>query len=266
MRLLLCPPDFYGIEYEINPWMHREHGADRVLASRQWQQLRAQFLELGCAVDLIAPQPGLPDMVFTANAGLICGGDAVPSNFRHRERQGEAPHFTRWFAENGFAVRSLPADLVFEGEGDALFCGETLFCGYRYRSDIRSRRQLGEWFRCLTISVELVDERFYHLDTCFCPLPGGGAAWFPPAFDAYGQSAIRQHCEFLIDVVPEEAIRFACNAVVIGKNVVLSEGCPRLMNELEQRGYRCHPLSMTEFIKSGGSCKCLTLLVPARKG
>lgn len=263
-KLLLCPPDYYGIEYEINPWMSRSRGAKLELAREQWQQLHVTLKSLGCEIELIPSQPKLPDMVFTANAGLAVGRRFIRSNFRFKERRGEAPHFERWFADQGYEVVQLPEELFFEGEGDALFCGDTLFCGYRHRSDIQSHQRIGELLKCLTISVELIDERFYHLDTCFCPLPEGGAVWYPAAFDEYGQRAIRQHVQRLIDVPSNEALHFACNAVVVGKHVVLPEGCPALTRTLETGGYQCRPLPMSEFIKAGGACKCLTLWLPQR--
>jgi N-dimethylarginine dimethylaminohydrolase len=263
-RVLLCSPDHYGIEYEINPWMNRAQAADRPLAVKQWEQLRDRLEKLDCKVEFVPPQQGLPDMVFTANAGLVVGSQFIRSNFRHPERQGEAPLFERWFAEHGYTVARLPDQLFFEGEGDALFCGDTLFCGYRFRSDIQSHQWLGEALRRLVISVELVDSRFYHLDTCFCPLGEGRALWFPPAFDDYGQRAIREHIPELIDLPPEEALRFACNAVVLGRDLLVSEGCPKLRAALTQRDYRVHELPMTEFIKAGGACKCLMLLLPQR--
>jgi N-dimethylarginine dimethylaminohydrolase len=263
MTLLLCPPDHYGIEYEINPWMRRSRNAEPGLARAQWQGLCDGLKGLGCGIEIVPPQPGLPDMVFTANAGLVVGRRFIRSNFRHKERRGEAEHFERWFAEHDFEIVTLPPELFFEGEGDALYCRDVLFCGYRFRSDIRSHQRLAELLGCLAISVELVDERFYHLDTCFCPLPDGGALWFPAAFDEYGQRAIREHCGPLSEVQPAEAVHFACNAVVVGQVMVLPEGCPRLTAHLAERGYRCHALPMTEFIKAGGACKCLTLYLPA---
>ena len=125
------------------------------------------------------PQKGLPDMVFTANAALVSGRVAFLCNFRHKERQGEAEHFARWLEEHSFVVQRLPGASYFEGEGDALFCGETLFCGYRIRSDVRSHEYLAEKLDCLAISLDLVNDRFYHVDTCFCPLPDGRAFYFP---------------------------------------------------------------------------------------
>ncbi len=263
-KLLLCPPDHYGIEYEINPWMDRARNVAPALARTQWDGLRDKLRELGCSIELIAPQPKLPDMVFTANAGLVVGREFIRSNFRFPERRGEETQFEAWFTERGYKSVGLPNGLFFEGEGDALFCGEVLFCGYRFRSDIRSHQWLGDRLKCLAVSVELIDERFYHLDTCFCPLSDGEAIWYPAAFDHYGQKAIRHHIRHLIDVAPEEAMQFACNAVVCGREVVLPEGCPRLANELRARGWHSHPLAMTEFLKAGGACKCLTLLLPQR--
>lgn len=263
-ELLLCPPDYYGIEYEINPWMSRARGADAALAQQQWKNLHGTLSQLGCKIHLVKPRPKLPDMVFTANAGLAVGRKFIPSNFRHKERAGEAPHFARWMEEHGYEIAWLPAELYFEGEGDALFEGETLFCGYKFRSDINSHRAVADMLGCLVISVELVDPRFYHLDTCFCPLPDGSAFWFPAAFDEYGQRAIREQVKELVDVEEAEAMHFSCNAVVLGRQIVLPEGAPKLVTKLRERGYKCHELPMSEFLKAGGACKCLTMFLPQR--
>jgi N-dimethylarginine dimethylaminohydrolase len=263
-KLLLCPPDHYGIEYQINPWMDRTHGAEPELAREQWQRLHDTLQGLGCEIGLIQPQQSLPDMVFTANAGLVVGRKFIRSNFRFRERQGEESHFEQWFADHGYEVLLLPEGHYFEGEGDALFCGDVLFCGYRFRSDIQSHRRLGELLGCLVISVELTDARFYHLDTCFCPLPDGGAIWYPGAFDDYGQCAIRQHVPSLIEVSAAAALHFACNAIPLGTQVVVPEGCPQLASGLAARGCQTHALPMSEFIKAGGACKCLGLFLPQR--
>ena len=113
-ELLLCSPDYYGIEYEINPWMSRARGAEVALAKKQWEQLQATLSRLDCKVHVIAPQPGLPDMVFTANAGLTVGREFIPSNFRHKERAGEQPFFAKWMQQHGYEVHWLPENLYFE--------------------------------------------------------------------------------------------------------------------------------------------------------
>jgi N-dimethylarginine dimethylaminohydrolase len=258
-RILMCPPDFYGIEYEINPWMDRAIGSDPIESHRQWRALHDTLVDLGVEVELMDAQPGLPDLVFTANAGLVYGNHFLSSRFRHGVRQGETPHFDRWARAHGFEVVTLPASHNFEGAGDALFCGPTLYAGYRFRSDARSHHWIGERLGVPVLPLELVDPRFYHLDTCFCPIDEHAAIYYPGAFDDYGRSVLGGQIDTLIEVSAEEAVSFSCNAVVVGKTVVLNDGAPKLARALEDLGFEARPLHLTEFIKAGGSAKCLTL-------
>jgi len=257
--ILMCPPDYYGIEYEINPWMSRSRGSDALRAQEQWGGLRSQLESLGVDVRLMNPVAGLPDLVFTANAGLVFRDVVYLSRFRHPERQKETPVDADWFQANGFDPRAVPAGMDFEGAGDALFVGETLVAGYLVRSDARAEQWLASQMGCEVIPVQLVDTRYYHLDTCFCPLDSTSALWYPPAFDEYGRNAIPASVPTLIAVNDAEATRFACNAVVVGKHVVLNSGCPELERELRRRGFTAHATPLDEFIKAGGSAKCLTL-------
>jgi len=257
--LLMCPPEHYGIEYEINPWMDRRRAANRPQAQRQWQDLVQLLTALGARIELIEPVPGLPDMVFTANAGLVFRDCVMLSRFRHAERAGERRHFARWFQAHGFRLIELPEDYAFEGAGDALFCGETLVAGYLIRSDVRSHQWVAQHLDCPLVVAELINPYFYHLDTCFCPLRQGSAIWYPEAFDRYGRQAIEAAVAELIEVDREEAYRFACNAVVLGRHVVTPSGCPRLHRALRRAGFEPHEVELTEFQKAGGSAKCLTL-------
>ena len=258
-RILMCRPEYYGIEYEINPWMNRERNADREVALRQWFGLRDILERLGVEVELIAPVKGLPDLVFTANAGVVRGEVFVPSVFRHQQRQGESPHFERWFRQRGWKVQPLSARASFEGAGDALYCGSTLFAGYLHRSEIGCHAALGELFECQVLSLELVDPRFYHLDTCFCPLSPGEAVYYPGAFDDYGRRVLQSNIANLYEVPEADAVRFGCNAVVVGKDVVHNAGCEGLAKILADAEFRSHPTDLDEFLKAGGSAKCLTL-------
>ncbi|MFO0863471.1 MAG: arginine deiminase-related protein [Gemmataceae bacterium] len=258
-RILMCPPDFFGIEYEINPWMSRHRGAAPDRARLQWQQLHATLVSLGVTVEMMQPQQGLPDLVFTANAGVVYEKRFFSSRFRHEVRARETPHFDAWFADHGYTVEHLPEGTYFEGAGDALFCGDILFAGYRIRSDVRGHQNLGEAIGCRVLPMELVDPRFYHLDTCFCPIAPGYAIWFPGAFDRYGRKVIETHIPYRIEVAEDEAVRFACNAVVIGKTVVMNAGSDKLAAALGEWGYAVRFCELDEFIKSGGSAKCLTI-------
>lgn len=258
-RILMCPPDYYGIEYEINPWMSRSRAAVRDDALRQWQSLRDTLTGLGVTVELLTPQPGLPDLVFTANAGLVFANRFFNARFRHEVRARETPFFDAWFRDHGFATEHLPEGFYFEGAGDALFCGRTLFAGYRIRSDVRGHQYLGRALGVQVLPLELVNTRYYHLDTCFCPLAPGEALWYPPAFDDYGRKVVERHIPSLIDVNDAEAARFGCNAVVVGKTVITNTGCPQLAADLRTRGYEPVAVQLDEFLKAGGSAKCLTI-------
>jgi N-dimethylarginine dimethylaminohydrolase len=259
-RFLMCPPDYYGIEYEINPWMHRQIQPDRALARAQWETLKT-ILEkrLNAQVALIEPRPGLPDMVFTANAGYVEQESFIPSRFRYRARQGEEPWFRQWFAEQGFAVRELPGEWAFEGFGDALPWEDRIFAGYRFRSDIQSHTALGRLLGREVLSLELIDSRFYHLDTCLCPLSGSEVIYFPGAFDAYGLAALTGLVgeERLLSVNETEAQQFCCNAIQVGRQVVINSGAPELAEKLEARGYQVLECELSEFLKSGGGARCL---------
>jgi N-dimethylarginine dimethylaminohydrolase len=264
-RLLVCPPDYFSIDYEINPWMRVTNRADPERARRQWARLM-EVLEknIGVRLERMQPVAGLPDLVFTANAGSVMGRKAVPSRFRHPERQREEEHFERWFRGQGYDVTVLEKGLFFEGAGDLLGFPDAWFGGYRQRSDIRSYERLSDIFGVEIIPVELVDGRFYHLDTCFCPLSGGELLYYPSAFDRYAQAVIAERlpADRLLPVPEMDALRFACNAVCVGKDVVLPSGCPDAERALRERGYETHAVELDEFMKSGGSAKCLTLALP----
>jgi N-dimethylarginine dimethylaminohydrolase len=257
---LMCRPTFYGVEYVINPWMDLRRQPNRRRALRQWQSLRRTLREqLGATVHCCRARPGLPDMTFTANAGLARGKIFIPSRFRYPERAGEAPHFIRWFRARGYRVRPLPTGHSFEGAGDALLMGDRLFAGYRFRSDIRTHVEVGKTLGIRVLSLELINPYFYHLDTCFMPMSEELAIYYPGAFDRYGQRVIRENVADLLPVRHEEAYQFACNAVPVGKKAVISAPCRSLAGELERRGFAVFPMDLSEFRKAGGAARCLAL-------
>jgi N-dimethylarginine dimethylaminohydrolase len=262
MKLLMCSPRYYGIEYEINPWMSRRRQSTPQLARTQWQELR-RLLEARLAADIRAvdPRQGLPDMVFTANAGLVYRNKFIVSNFRHAVRRGEAPFFAEWFRQQGFEIVHLGEDHFFEGEGDFLQCGDVWFAGYHIRSDISGHQKVAEIIGQEILSLELTNDWFYHLDTCFCPLREGQALFNPMAFDSYALKVLENNISQLIAVSEEEAAKFACNAIVTGDAIVLSDGCPKVRAELESLGFIVFETPLSEFHKAGGSAKCLVLRI-----
>ncbi len=260
-QLLMCRPTHYTIAYEINPWMSLRRQVRRHTALRQWNALHHLLTRtLGVRVRLLPAQPNLPDLVFTANAGLMAGGRLIRSNFRYPERQGEEPVIERYARRLGCQVIRLPRPLTFEGEGDALWMGETLVYGFRFRSDAPVHEHLSRILRKRVLPVELSDKRFYHLDTCFCPVDAQTALWFPRAFDRYGRRVIESLVRDPIAVSEADARRFTCNAIVIGRAVVLQDGfSSALRRQLLRRDLQAHPVELSEFLKAGGSAKCLVL-------
>ena len=204
-------------------------------------------------------------MVFSANAGLVLGKNVVLSRFLHKERQGEEPYFQQWFEQNGFNVYTLPKDLPFEGAGDALLDreGRWLWAGYGFRSELDSHPFLAKWLDIEVISLRLMDERFYHLDTCFCPLANGYLLYYPGAFDSYSNRVIEMRVapEKRIAIVEADAVNFACNAVNVDSIVIMNKTSDGLKSRLAEVSFQVIETPLTEFLKAGGAAKCLTLRV-----
>jgi N-dimethylarginine dimethylaminohydrolase len=232
------------------------------LARQQWDVLRSKLSEFADIV-VMEPQPDLPDMVFTANAGVVCGNKAIASHFMPHERRPEEPHFKKWFADNGFELLDLDEKIGFEGAGDCLFDrhGPWLWTGHGFRTEIEAHPEISKFFETEVVSIRLTDERFYHIDTCFCPLTDGFLMYHPPAFDYDSRIAIESrvppHKRIIADTA--DAGSFACNAVNIGDQVILNKASDSLKARLMLEGFAVHEIDLSEFLKAGGSAKCLTL-------
>ncbi len=264
-KILMCPPDYFAVEYVINPWMAgHESSLDLDLAKAQWQELRDIISEKADVV-VMEPQPDLPDMVFTANAGAVYGNRAIASHFMPHERRPEELHFKKWFRENGFELLDLDENIGFEGAGDCLLDrgGNWLWTGHGFRTEIEAHAQIQEFFDVDLVSIRLTDSRFYHIDTCFCPLNGGFLMYHPPAFDYDSRIAIESrippHKRIVVDTA--DAGNFACNAVNIGDTVFLNQASDPLKARLMLAGFKVKSIDLSEFLKAGGSAKCLTLKI-----
>jgi N-dimethylarginine dimethylaminohydrolase len=259
----MCAPEHFGVDYVINPWMEHQVGkAVHALAQEQWANLR-HHLAREAEIALVAPEPGLPDMVFTANAGMVIGKTAVISRFYTKERQPEERLFRAWFERYGFAVVPWPEDVTFEGAGDALLdrARPLIWCGFGFRSSAMAPRVLENIFTRRTVGLRLIDPRFYHLDTCFCPLAGGWLMYHPSAFDAPSQEAIAALVppEKRIEVSENDAVLFACNAVELNGRIFMNGASDALQTRLRAAGFDPVLTPLSEFIKAGGGAKCLTL-------
>ncbi len=261
--LLMCAPTYYDVDYVINPWMEGNlHAASKKRACEQWTALHAE-LSTRADVQLVDGVQGSPDMVFTANAGLKFGKEIALSRFQFAERQGEAQHFAGWFRDAGLTVREMPEGMPFEGEGDALWSvnGSRLWAGWGFRTAIESHRLLEQWWGVEVASLKLEDPRFYHLDTCFSPLPNGDAMYFPKAFDAESLAKIEAFypAEKRVVVSAEDALTFCCNVVCLGDELVMNHVSPDLRRNLESRGFNVVETPLDEFLKAGGAAKCLVM-------
>lgn len=262
-HFLMCAPKHFEVAYVINPWMEGNIAlGSNPVATQQWNDLLT-LLRRFAEVDCITAKRGVPDLVFTANAGLVLEKKYVLSNFRHAERRPEEAYFARWFAEHGFEVLPLPCDIHFEGAGDALFDRRLplLWMGHGHRSDLAAASIIASMLDVEVEPLQLVNPRFYHLDTCLCPLDGGALLYYPAAFDAASQERIATLVppELRIAVGADDAEAFACNAVNCGRHVIVNQASGSLRAALAARGYTVHLTSLTEFMKAGGSAKCLTL-------
>ena len=268
-RLLVCPPTYFGVEYVINPWMSGNVGAaSRAIAKRQWDAF-VSILEDHGDVSTIEPQPGLPDMCFAANSGLVLNETFVPATFSVTQREPETALYRDWAESSGLRIAEVDDAIAFEGEGDALWWpGDAdrrplVWAGYGVRTSLESHRALAEELRVEVASLRLVDQRFYHLDTCFVPLPHGRVMYYPPAFDERSRQLIESlaPADRRIEVGDEDAHRFACNAVRLGNTLFTSHSSDELRRALAAWDFEVVTTPLTEFIKAGGAAKCLTLVL-----
>jgi N-dimethylarginine dimethylaminohydrolase len=272
-RFLMCPPRHFAVTYSINPWMDPRAWANggaglTEAAARQWLELRRVLGAAGAAIETLEPEPGLPDLVFTANGAVVLHRTAVVARFRHGERQGEEPLFAACFQTlkaRGLidAVLQLPAGVTLEGAGDCLWDRRRnlFWMGCGFRSDAAAAPVLERFFGVPCLVLTLADPSFYHLDTALCALPCGGVIYYPGAFTPEALATIHRHVAPAerIALVRDDATRFAANAVCAGRTIVLSSCSSALRRALERRGYAVVETPLDVFQRSGGSACCLTL-------
>ena len=261
---LMCPPDYFGVLYEINPWMRASTPVDADKSMTQWQALANTLVEAGATVEALPPAAGHPDLVFTANAGLVNGRQFVPSRFFHPQRQGETALDRQWFEGHSYEVSAIPEQESFEGAGDALPYASALLAGYGPRTSLASHDFIAKITGSRVYSLQLTDERLYHLDLCFCPLDDEHALVAPLGLS-------RESCQVLEQLVPrpllletEEALAFCANSVVVDDLVIMGSSSPRVARQLESWGFSVVVCEVSEFVKAGGGCRCLTIALDVR--
>ncbi|MFB7782895.1 dimethylargininase [Streptomyces vinaceus] len=257
-RYLMCRPSHFEVVYAINPWMDPGKPVDTALAVLQWERLRDLYRELGHTVELIEPVPGLPDMVYAANGATVVDGRVLGARFRNAERLAEGPAYLDWFRQNGFTTLHDP-EYVNEGEGDFLVTAGHVLAGYGFRSDERGHQEAEAFFGRPVIGLELVDPRYYHLDTALAVLDGDEIMYHPEAFAPGSRALLETLFPDALLVSAQDAAVFGLNAVSDGLNVVLPEAAEGLAGQLRERGFHPIGVDLSELLKGGGSVKCCTL-------
>nr|WP_240355790.1 dimethylargininase [Mycobacterium bourgelatii] len=255
----MTPPAFFAVEYAINPWMDTTTPVDVGVAMAQWEALRQTYLRLGHSVQVVEPVPGLPDMVYAANGGFIANDIAVVARFRFAQRSAETKAYSRWMSSVGY--RPVTTRHVNEGQGDLLLIGETVLAGYGFRTDPRAHGEIAALLGLPVVSLELVDPRFYHLDTALAVLDDRTIAYYPPAFSEAAQATLSQLFPDAIAVSSVDAYAFGLNAVSDGLNVVLPAAATGFAAQLRAAGFEPVGVDLSELLKGGGSVKCCTLEV-----
>lgn len=256
-RVLMCRPEHFTVSYRINPWMYPENPTDTSLALQQWTTLYETYLRLGFIVDLIDPQPGLPDMVYAANGGFVLDGIAYGAKFHHAERGPEGPAYMEWFAAHGFEV-VVPREIN-EGEGDFLLVGDTIIAASGFRSDTRSHQEIADIYSREVVSLQLVNPSYYHLDTAFAVIGDHQIAYLPSAFDERSLGILRERYPDAILATEEDAAVLGLNSFSDGTTVVIAERATTFRRDLEERGYRVEGVELSELLLGGGGVKCCTL-------
>jgi N-dimethylarginine dimethylaminohydrolase len=259
---LMCAPTYFAVDYAINPWMDPTVPVDRELAARQWTALHQAYVALGHRVSTIEPVPELPDMVFAANGALVVDGRVLGARFRNAERVPEGPAYRAWFEAAGYLEVREPA-AVNEGEGDFLAMERFLLAGTGFRTDVASHREAQEFFGRPVISLDLVDPRYYHLDTALAVLDEDTVAYYPGAFSPGSRGVLRRLFPEAILASEHDAAVLGLNAVSDGRNVVLAAEATDLADQLRDRGYVPVPVDLSELRKAGGGAKCCTMEIRA---
>ena len=261
-RYLMCAPEYFTVEYSINPWMHPDQSVDTKLALTQWNELKDIYQQLGHKVDLIEPQQGLPDMVFAANSGLVLDDTVLGARFLSEHRQPEAEHYRRWFLAHGYSTVTMPTH-VNEGEGDFIWTGTVLLAGTGFRTEPQAHAEAREALGVPVISLQLVDPRYYHLDTALFVLdnrPGyTEICYYPAAFSPGSQRALARLFPDAVLADDSDAVCLGLNGVSDGYNVVLPAEATGLAEQLRNRGYNPVHVDISELRKAGGGPKCCTL-------
>ena len=280
LNVLMCSPEYFDIIDVKN--IHMEGMAsslDKNKAMQQWDELKTIYHKLVAdgllhELQVIAGAEGCEDMVFCANQSfpyLTNSNEKTVwmSKMRHPSRQNEVPFFEEFFKNLGYTSKHFKQTDLFEGMGDTIpHPGkQLLYGGYGHRSKTDAYEELSKELNVPIVALELINENFYHLDTCFVPLSETQVMLCREAFTEEGFTLLQQCFDEIFEIPMEEAIQTFClNAHVVAnfnakqKAAIIQTGSTAAKAALQKCGYQIYELETSEFMKSGGSVFCMKMM------
>lgn len=260
-KFLMADPYYYKVVYKINPWMIPEKWNQlECYAIDSWKKLVSFIKEIGGKITILPSYYDVPDFVFTANLGIILDNKILLSKFKYKERQKEEKYFKEWAEKQNWQIQEQ--EYIQEGAGDCIYdpYRQMFWFGYGQRSNEKAKYLISYYFDKPLTSLELINPNFYHLDTCFCPLPNGEILYYPKAFSKKSLVRLKEvEKDFLIEINDEEAFLFSANAICIDRTIIIGNTSNRLKKILQNKRYEIKEIDTKPFIMSGGSVACLTL-------
>lgn len=262
---LMCAPEYFRLDYAINPWMDPATSVDRDRALDQWRTLVATLQAAGATVETIPALPEAPDMVFAMNYGVVDGERVAITSFRHPQRSPEAAAARDWFDARGLASTVIGDSTVAFEAGDAFLFAESLLVADGPRTDAAAHVELARSLDVRVLPVPVVHPALYHLDLSFCPLDATHAIVAPGAWSAAGRATMQALVPEPLVLSDTEAFSFAANSVVVDRTVVMPATTPvRVARQLESWGFTVAMVDVSEMHKAGGSVRCMTLPLDTR--
>lgn len=281
--LLMSNADYFSNEQPINPY-YAEESVNLTLAKQEHAAIRAAFETAGITVVKVDAPATSQDGVYAANWALIRGSKAILARLPDA-RKAEEDWAENLLRQQDLEVVRVPANLKFSGQGDALPCGDYLFCGSTYRSDIEAQKFAADTLGYTRIQLQAIpqldsqdnpvinkssgwnDSFYYDIDLALSIIQGptekslGTIAYCPEAFIPESRAVLEQLEGFEKIIVSEQEAKeaFACNLVSTGKTVIMSATAPRLKAELEARGLTVITPAVSELAKGGGYIRCTSL-------
>jgi N-dimethylarginine dimethylaminohydrolase len=278
--------DYFDDQAAINPFMDASIAINREVAAQEHLAIQAALEAAGVKVIKVKPPLDCQDGVYTANWGLERNGTVILASLPNA-RKGEEDYAEQIFQNQGKTVIRIPDGLRFSGQGDALPCGNLLFCGSAYRSDIEAQKFVAETLALTRIQLQTIplldnannpainsysgwpDSFFYDIDLALSilkpPMQGqkGLIAWCPEAFTETSRALLVALDEVdKIEVSYHDATKaYACNLVSTGETVVMNQGAPDFQAAIESYGLKTILLHNPELAKGGGSIRCTSICI-----